>query len=282
MFNRPRCRLHVLKGDAPNRDIPVPHSPFMIGGDRACDWVLSDPSVRPQHAVLEREGEGPWTLRNLGQRGVLVNEQSVTSILLRDGDTIQIGATTLFIFHAPEVASKNPATAGSAAPTVNPVLLAVFGVVVLLSVAFLVLAPKPSSSNVDPDTLTPTLMAEVLKGTRDCLLGNEVLKDYPTPMPRFEASSEPAGRLYILIALRQRGADTAQVADWVDQQLLDLARQQLTQAWLLEAQGRLAEAHQVYRRLAEALPALRCPVTRYAAFRQAVLADQIAAQRPRD
>lgn len=277
MFTRPRCRLQVLKGDAQGREIAVSPSPFLIGSDPQCAWVLAEASVRPQHAVLEREGEeGPWTLRNLGPRGVLVNQQSVTSTVLHDGDTIQFGAATLVTFHAPEAATSQPAAAGAAAPAVNPVLLAVFGVVVALSLAFLVLAPRPGAKDRgDPDALTPELMATLLQGTRDCLLGDELLKGYQ-PMTHVDAS-EPAARFYVVIALRQRGAEVAKVVE----QLGDSIRRQLTQAWLLESQGRLGEAQQAYGRIAETVPDLRCPATRYAAFRQAGLGEQIAARRKR-
>lgn len=280
MFTRPRCRLQVLKGDAQGREIAVSHSPFLIGSDPQCAWVLAEASVRPQHAVLEREGEeGPWTLRNLGPRGVLVNQQPISSTLLSDGDTIQFGAATLVSFHAPEAASPQPAGAG-AAPAVNPVLLAVFGVVVALSLAFLVLAPRPGSKDAsDPDALTPELMASLLQGTRDCLLGDELLEGYQ-PMTHV-AASEPAARFYVLIALRQRGAEAARKAEVASQQVLDSIQRQLTQAWLLESQGRLGEARQTYGRIAETVPDLRCPATRYAAFRQAGLGEQIAARRQR-
>lgn len=282
MFTRPRCRLQVLKGDAQGREIAVSPSPFLIGSDPQCAWVLAEASVRPQHAVLEQEGEeGPWTLRNLGPRGVLVNQQPVSSTVLHDGDTIQFGAATLVSFHAPEAAAPQPAAAGAgAAPAVNPVLLAVFGVVVALSLAFLILAPRPGAKDRgDPDALTPELMATLLQGTRDCLLGDELLKGYP-PMTRV-AASEPAARFYVVIVLRQRGAEATGKAEGAIQQVLDSIQQQLTQAWLLESQGRLAEAQQTYRRIAEAVPDLRCPVTRYAAFRQAGLGEQIAARRKR-
>lgn len=282
MFARPRCRLQVLKGDAQGREIAVSHSPFLIGSDTQCAWVLAEASVRPQHAVLEREGEdGPWTLRNLGPRGVLVNQQSVSSTLLNDGDTIQFGAATLVTFHAPEAATPQPAAAGAAAaPAVNPVLLVVFGVVVALSLAFLVLAPRPGAKDTgDPDALTPELMATLLQGTRDCLLGDELLEGYQ-PMTHV-AASEPAARFYVLIALRQRGAEAARKAEVASQQVLDSIQRQLTQAWLLESQGRLGEARQTYGRIAETVPDLRCPATRYAAFRQAGLGEQIAARRQR-
>ena len=283
MFNRSRCRLRVLKGENPGRDLAVSASPFTIGSDAQCDLILSDASVRPQHAVLEEEGEGHWTLRNLGPRGVLVNQNPVSSTLLGDGDLIQIGAATLLSFHLAEATAKTPAAAGTPAspPAVNPVLLAVFGVVVTLSVALLILAPRSKSTGDDPDALTPTLMAELLQETRDCLLGDDLLKGYRAPMTRVEKSSDPAVLFYTLIALRQRGMDTAKVTEWVDQQLLHPARNQLTQAWLLESQGRLAEAHQAYQSLSEALPDLRCPATRYATYRQTVLAEQIAARQKR-
>ncbi len=284
MFNRSRCRLRVLKGESPGRDLAVSASPFTIGSDAECDLILADASVRPQHAVLEEESEGHWTLRNLGPRGVLVNQNPVSSTLLSDGDLIQIGAATLLSFQVAEAAAKTPAAAGTPAtpPAVNPVLLAVLGVVVALSVAFLILAPRlKSAAGDDSDALTPTLMAEVLQETRDCLLGDDLLKSYRAPMTRVEKSSDPAVLFYVLIAMRQRGAEAAKVTDWIDQQLLDPARRQLTQAWLLESQDRLGEARQAYRRLVEALPDLRCPATRYAAYRQAVLADQIATRQKR-
>ncbi len=283
MFNRPRYRFQILKGEAQGRTVPISHSPFTLGSDPDGDMVLPDASVRPQHAVLEQEGQaGPWTLRNAGGRGVLVNQQSVSSAVLQDGDLIQIGAATLLGFHVTGVAARKPTTGATTRRAVHPALLAMLGVVTTLALAFLILAPRPGQSDQDdPNALTPTLLTTVLQGTRDCLLSDDLLNGYSRPMARFDASSEPATRFYVLIALRQRDTDAAKVTEWVDQQMLGPVRQQFTQAWLLETQGRLTEARQSYGRIAEALPDLRCPATRYAAFRQGMLTEQIAARQKR-
>jgi len=65
--------------------------PINVGSDSACDVRISAPGVRPKHVeiCLTRAG---FILKDVGGGGlVLIDGQTITEQLLRDGDAIQIG-----------------------------------------------------------------------------------------------------------------------------------------------------------------------------------------------
>ena len=65
--------------------------PISVGSDSACDVRVSAPGVHPKHVeiCLTRSG---FILKDLGGGGVvLIDGQTITEQLLRDGDAIQIG-----------------------------------------------------------------------------------------------------------------------------------------------------------------------------------------------
>ncbi len=76
-----------------------------IGSSRFCKIRLFGSSVAPQHAVLERQGDGPWILNNLevpgtrvsdGPTGVLkINGKQVLEAALVSACHIEIGGHTL-------------------------------------------------------------------------------------------------------------------------------------------------------------------------------------------
>jgi pSer/pThr/pTyr-binding forkhead associated (FHA) protein len=67
-----------------------------IGRDAANDLVLlDDPKVSRSHAELHKR-DGQWVLQDLGSsNGTRVNQRPVQRHPLRDGDRIQLGATTI-------------------------------------------------------------------------------------------------------------------------------------------------------------------------------------------
>ncbi|MCL2680681.1 MAG: FHA domain-containing protein, partial [Coriobacteriia bacterium] len=75
-----------------------PGNTYIAGRQGACDFPVSDANVSRQHAEFYWNGQA-WAVRDLGStNGTLVNGQAIGDVLLRDGDHITLGMTTL-VFH---------------------------------------------------------------------------------------------------------------------------------------------------------------------------------------
>jgi pSer/pThr/pTyr-binding forkhead associated (FHA) protein len=73
-------------------------SPMTIGRRSDCQLVLHDLSVSRQHASVYLSREG-WVIEDLHSKGgTFINRNQITRIVLREGDSIQIGKST-FVFH---------------------------------------------------------------------------------------------------------------------------------------------------------------------------------------
>jgi hypothetical protein len=73
-------------------------SPMTIGRRSDCQLVLHDLSVSRQHASMYLSREG-WVIEDLHSKGgTFINRNQITRIVLREGDSIQIGKST-FVFH---------------------------------------------------------------------------------------------------------------------------------------------------------------------------------------
>jgi len=67
----------------------------VIGRSRRCDVVLSDPNTSRQHAEVRRQGD-MYTLVDLDStNGVIVNGRPARTVVLQQGDIIELGATRL-------------------------------------------------------------------------------------------------------------------------------------------------------------------------------------------
>lgn len=90
--------LTVLSGANVGMTFPMA-SGGVLGRSHQADIQLSDHAVSRQHCRLEREGEG-YVLTDLESlNGTYVNGKRISRILLKDGDRIQVGATTLKFAH---------------------------------------------------------------------------------------------------------------------------------------------------------------------------------------
>jgi hypothetical protein len=106
--------------------LPVPGETLI--GSRGCAILLTDPTVKPQHAKITTLATGQATIEDLGG-GTQVNGQALHSRqLLQSGDTIVIGQSIL-TFYAPAVtqatplATPPPIVAGTPVATGNPAML---------------------------------------------------------------------------------------------------------------------------------------------------------------
>jgi hypothetical protein len=69
---------------------------MLLGRSRECDVRIDDPNVSRKHAELRREGDGAWTVVDLGStNGIKVNGRRVGSARLAPGDEITLGLTRL-------------------------------------------------------------------------------------------------------------------------------------------------------------------------------------------
>jgi hypothetical protein len=77
------------------RRVPLDQETAAIGRMPDCSVVLSDPQVSRRHAEIRPDHDG-YRLVDLGSmNGTLVNGTRIAEHLLRDGDEITVGATTL-------------------------------------------------------------------------------------------------------------------------------------------------------------------------------------------
>lgn len=79
----------------PALPLPGAGAPLLIGRGQAGAW--DSPQVSRRHAIIERQADGTYLLRDLGStNGTYVNGQRVHLHTLRRGDVIQIGPFKLF------------------------------------------------------------------------------------------------------------------------------------------------------------------------------------------
>jgi len=77
------------------REMELRAAVVRVGRAEDNDIVLADPQASLHHAILRYDGT-TWSVEDLGSKnGTLVNEQQVTAAILRAGDRLQIGGTTI-------------------------------------------------------------------------------------------------------------------------------------------------------------------------------------------
>jgi len=99
---------HAARGVPPRRALllaegkrmVVPNAGAIIGRSRECDIVLGDPNISRQHAELRPDGQGGWTVADMGStNGVRVNGRSAgdqrSPTPVRSGDRIDLGTVDM-------------------------------------------------------------------------------------------------------------------------------------------------------------------------------------------
>lgn len=82
-------------GDVVER-VRIDRFPFHLGRAYSSDWIVDDPHVCQQHAVIEELADGSLVLRDLASRnGVLAGGHRVTELPLASEAQIEIGRTRL-------------------------------------------------------------------------------------------------------------------------------------------------------------------------------------------
>jgi hypothetical protein len=82
-------------GDVVER-VKIERFPFHVGRGYRNDWILDDPHVCPEHAVIEQAPDGSLVLRDLASRNGLLQEgRRVAELLLGGEAQVELGRTRL-------------------------------------------------------------------------------------------------------------------------------------------------------------------------------------------
>lgn len=84
----------AVEGEFEGRAFPLFEGSNRLGREEACEICLPSEQVAPQHACIEYRS-GFFRLEHIGEVEVRVNFEPSTGALLRDGDILQLGMTTL-------------------------------------------------------------------------------------------------------------------------------------------------------------------------------------------
>lgn len=77
------------------------HFPVRIGRDPECDVALDDPGVWDHHVELDYERDAGFLARPLSDGIVLVDDQPVGAVPVRNGSTLRLGGALLQFWIAP-------------------------------------------------------------------------------------------------------------------------------------------------------------------------------------
>jgi pSer/pThr/pTyr-binding forkhead associated (FHA) protein len=107
-----QARIRVDEG-GPRGDWPVAEPVMLIGSRRDCPIVIEHGDVSKVHAALVHTGSAVLLCDLRSRAGTFVNENRVTSLMLRPGDITRVGPAKLRL----EVSGIAPADDASALPT---------------------------------------------------------------------------------------------------------------------------------------------------------------------
>lgn len=92
----PDIRLRILDGASAGTEYAIAGSLVRIGRGDDNDIVLPDSNASRNHAELVRDGSGRYLVRDVGSRnGILINKKKQPQSLLKNGDRVTIGSTTV-------------------------------------------------------------------------------------------------------------------------------------------------------------------------------------------
>jgi len=87
--------LKVIEGDQAGQELPIAKDKILLGRDKNADICIRDSEVSSRHCSIEFY-ETIAVLKDLGStNGTVLNGYLVREDLLKDGDKIQLGGTTL-------------------------------------------------------------------------------------------------------------------------------------------------------------------------------------------
>src|SRR5512135_2466275 len=90
--------IKFLTGPMAGTSYTITRPVTSIGREPGNDIIISDPSVSRQHAQI-LWNKGNWTIRKIAQQNtVKINQHEVQQSLLQHNDTVELGASTTFLF----------------------------------------------------------------------------------------------------------------------------------------------------------------------------------------
>src|SRR5688572_22315176 len=111
---RRSSRLRVIsEGGAIGEEVTLPQAGVVLGADKACDVVLSDPAVSRKHVTVVPSPSG-FDVTDLGSRnGTWLDGARVTRATVPPGSTLRIGTTVVQLLPAEEAIDIPPSKEAS-------------------------------------------------------------------------------------------------------------------------------------------------------------------------
>lgn len=92
------AELIIQSGKLKGKRLVLPPKEMVVGRDDDCDLRIASSLVSRKHCVLKNSPEGILVVDLSSQNGTHVNDMPITEpTLLREGDTLRIGATLLAV-----------------------------------------------------------------------------------------------------------------------------------------------------------------------------------------
>jgi FHA domain len=121
-MNSPTGRLEVVAGKAVGMSILVEEELLIGRHAEGAGRLGEDEEMSRSHARVSMDSSGSFAIEDLGStNGTFVNGLRISALqTLREGDTIEIGGTTLVVREVPSPVSEPPAHSAVQQPTIVP------------------------------------------------------------------------------------------------------------------------------------------------------------------
>jgi pSer/pThr/pTyr-binding forkhead associated (FHA) protein len=96
-----RASLDVTSGPDKGTTHELTRMITLIGRDASCDIVFGEEAISREHGQFEQH-QNEWVYTNLSDNGTWVNHKKVERLVLKNGDTIEIGSETRMKFRLKE------------------------------------------------------------------------------------------------------------------------------------------------------------------------------------
>ncbi|MBI3822035.1 MAG: PrsW family intramembrane metalloprotease [Planctomycetes bacterium] len=163
-------KLRVLSGTSLGKEFDLPLSRYVLGSQPPANIVIPDPSIAPQHVIIEIRADHVLLTDCSRGKGMLVNDQRMASAQVAPGDHVTVGMFK-FEFSNPSYVSKSPLSKpGSALDKFSklPLWGRVGGVTFVVAAALFTLMATTGNPHLVPVTLIA--MSVVVPATMICWL----------------------------------------------------------------------------------------------------------------
>ncbi|MBN2582332.1 MAG: FHA domain-containing protein [Planctomycetes bacterium] len=96
-----QARLDVTAGPDKGQTHELTRMITLVGRDASCDVAFAEEAISREHGQFEQH-LNEWVYTNLSDNGTWINHKKVERLVLKDGDTIEIGAETRMKFRLSE------------------------------------------------------------------------------------------------------------------------------------------------------------------------------------